>query len=217
MNPEAASGYHGHRDRRPSTPTRMSSRTRRSLDGLLAIGPHSLDAQLEAVAAYAARSGYALDVLWALLPGESAATDAPDSAFPIVAFDDEIAAFTGEERESSAAPGEGPVEAATEWHVAHATPQPKRPTSHLPVYGCPFEGETAADAILCVGLEPLDRQVERIEAYAIRSGIRLRGVFVASGPENLRVLLRDFRSSNRALGGGPVLTIGARGETEVHE
>lgn len=58
--------------------------TRRSLDGLLAIGPHRLDAQLRALAAYAARTEHMLDVLWALLPGENPATDAPDSAVPIV-------------------------------------------------------------------------------------------------------------------------------------
>lgn len=194
----------------------MRSRTRRSLDGLLAIGPHGLDAQLAALATYALRTGHALDVLWAILPGENAATDAPDCGFPIVAFDDEIAAFSAEERERSAGGAGAPDVPETEWHVAHATPQPKRPTSHLPVYGCAHERETAADALLCVGGGSLDRQLERIEAYAVRSGIRLRGVYVASDPENFAVLLRDFGASNRALGTGPTLSVGPGGAVEVH-
>ncbi|CAN5554815.1 hypothetical protein BH24GEM3_BH24GEM3_19680 [soil metagenome] len=195
----------------------MQSPTRRSLDGLLAIGPHRLDAQLQALTAYAARTEHALDVLWALLPGEDPATDAPDSGFPIVAFDDEIAGFTPEEYQSSALADDSPGNTTTDWHVAHTTPQAKRPTTHLPVYGCAEDRETAADALLCVGPESLDRQIARIEAYAIRSAIRLRGVYVAIDPDNLQVLLRDFSASNKALGTGPTLTIGPRGEVKVHD
>ena len=194
----------------------MRSQTRRTLDGLLAIGPHSLDDQLRALAAYAARTEHALDVLWALLPGEDPALDAPDSDFPIVAFDDEVAGFSPEER-ASLADDDAADDAVRDWHVAHPTPQPKRPTTHLPVYGCAGERETAADAMLCVGGEPLDRQLARIEAFAIRSAVRLRGVYIANGPENLRVLLLDFSASNRALGTGPTLTVGPRGEVRVHD
>jgi hypothetical protein len=191
--------------------------TRRRLDGLLAIGPHRLDAQLRALAAYAARTGHALDVLWAILPGEDAARDAPDSSFPIVVFDDEIAGFSRAEIEMSDADAEPRGVAATDWHVAHPFPHPKRPTSHLPVYGSARDGETAADAVLCVGTESLDRQVARIEAYAMRTGVRIRGVYVASDPVNLRVLLRDFSASNRTLGTGPALTVGPAGSIEVHD
>lgn len=194
-----------------------SQAQRRSLDGLLAIGPHRLDAQLRALTAYAARTGHALDVLWAILPGEDPATDAPDSGVPIVAFDDEIAGFTLEERQRLASADDARTSATTDWHVAHAAPQPKRPTRHLPVYGFADDRETAADAILCVGGGSLDRQVALIEAFAIRSAIRLRGVYVASDPDNLQVLLRDFSASNKSLGTGPTLTVGPRGEVEVHE
>lgn len=194
----------------------MEPQTRRSLDGILAIGPHRLDAQLQALTAYAARTEHALDVLWAILPGEDAATAAPDSGFPIVAFDDEVAGFTPEEYQFSTGADEPQGRPATDWHVAHATPQPKSPTLHLPVYGCADDGETAADAILCVGAGSLDLQIARIEAFAIRSGVRLRGVYLASDAENLRVLLRDFSASNRALGTGPSLTVGTWGEVEVH-
>jgi hypothetical protein len=196
-------------------PLRMPPQTRRRLDGLLAIGPHPLDAQLRALSAYAVRTGHSLDVLSALLPGEDPATDAPDSRFPIVAFDDEVAGFTAEECEPPASIDD--AEGATmDWHVAHATPQPKRPTTHLPVYGCAGDRETAADAVLCIGFESLDRQLARLEAFAIRSGIRLRGVYIAHDPDNLRVLLRDFSACNRALCSGAVLTVGPRGEVEVH-
>jgi hypothetical protein len=195
----------------------MQSQTRRSLDGLLAVGPHSLDAQLRALAAYAARTGHLLDVLWAIIPGEDPATDAPVSGFPIVAFDDEIAGFTPEKCEIAASADQATGGATTEWHVAHPLPQPKSPTTHLPVYGYAADGETAADAILCVGPESLDLQISRIEAYALRSAIRLRGVYVASDPDNLRVLLRDFSASNKALGTGPTLTVGPRGVVLVHD
>lgn len=195
----------------------MQPQTRRSLDGLLAIGPHRLDAQLRALTAYAERTGYAIDVLWALLPGENPSTAAPETGFPLVVFDDEIAGFTSEEYESTVSP-EAPVDvAATDWHVAHPIPQPKFPTSHLPVYGFAGTRETAADALLCVGPESLDRQIARIEAYALRAAVRLRGVYIASDPENLRVLLRDFSASNRTLGTGPALTVGPGGEVEVHD
>ena len=187
----------------------------RRLDGLLAIGPHPLDAQLRALRAYAASIGHSLDLLWALLPGENPATDAPDSRFPLVVFDDEVAGFTAEERGRSAAAGEA-EDGTTDWHVAHATPQPKRPTLHLPVYGCPADGETAADAVLCVGTESLDRQLARIEAYGVRSAARLRGVYIATHPGNVRMLLRDFSACNRGLSTGVVLTVGPRGEIEVH-
>lgn len=195
----------------------MQPQTRRSLDGLLVIGPHPLDAQLGALAAYAARAGYALDVVWILLPGEDPATDAPDSRFPILAFDDEVAGFSPEEMGSpGAASGAPDDDGTTDWHVAHAVPQPKRPTEHLPVYGLAAEGETAADALLCAGREPLDLQLARIEAYALRSALRIRGVYLAGDPENLRVLLRDFGTCNRALGSGVSLTVGPRGEVEPH-
>lgn len=217
MNYCRRTGYHSPSPVITPDPARMYPQTRRSLDGLLAIGPHRLDAQLRALTAYAARTGHALDVLWAILPGEDPATDAPDSAFPIVAFDDEIAGFTPEEYELPGEDGDSHGGAAIDWHVAHATPQPKRATAHLPVYGCPEEWETAADAILCVGAESLDLQIARIEAYAIRSAVRLRGVYIASDSDNLRVLLRDFSASNRALGTGPTLTVGPRGEVEVHD
>jgi hypothetical protein len=197
-------------------PLRAQPQTRRSLDGLLAIGPHPLNAQLGALSAYAVRTGHSLDVLWALLPGEDPATDAPDSRFPIVAFDDEVAGFTAEEREPSASDDDSEG-ATTDWHVAHATPQPKSPTTHLPVYGYAGDRETAADAVLCVGSESLDRQLARIEAYAVRSGVRLRGVYIANDPDNLRVLLRDFSACNRALCAGALLTVDQRGEVEVHE
>lgn len=193
----------------------MDPQTRRSLDGLLAIGPHRLDAQLRALTEYVARTDHVLDVLWALLPGEDPATDAPESGFPILTFDDEIAGFTPEEfeaRPENAARGD----TATDWHVAHAVPQPKIPTTHLPVYGCADERETAADAILCVGTESLDRQLARIEAFAMRAAIRLRGVYIASDPHNLAVLLRDFSASNESLGTGPTLTVGRWGEVEIH-
>jgi hypothetical protein len=193
----------------------MQPQIRRSLDGLLAIGPHPLDLQLGALSAYAVRTGHSLDVFWVLLPGEDPATDAPDSPFPIAVFDDEVAGFTAEEREpsTSTANAEG---IATDWHVAHTTPQPKRPTTHLPVYGCAGDREMAADGVLCVGSESLDRQLARIEAYAVRSGVRLRGVYVARDGDHLRVLLRDFSACNRALCAGVVLTVGPRGEVEVH-
>lgn len=195
----------------------MRPQSRRSLDGLLAIGPHLLDAQLHALAAYAARTEHVLDVLWALLPGEDPTIDAPDTDFPIVVFDDEIARFTPEERGQWTSDDDPCGGAATDWHVAHTVPQLKRPTSHLPVYGCPGDGEIAADAVLCVGLDSLDRQLARVEAYAIRSRVRLRGVYVACDPDNLRVLLSDFSASNRALGTGPSLSVSPRGEIEVHE
>jgi hypothetical protein len=194
----------------------MQSQTRRRLDGLLAIGPHLLDAQLRALASYAARTGHALDVFWTLLPGEDPATDVPRSGFPVVAFDDEIARFGPEEYEPSACADDSPGEETTVWHVAHATPQRKRPTTHLPVYGRAGSGETAADAILCIGRESLDRQISRIEAYAVRSAIRLRGVYIATDPDNLRALLGDFGASNRARGTDSTLAIGLRGEVEVH-
>jgi hypothetical protein len=197
-------------------PIRMKLQTRRSLDGLLAIGPHRLDAQLRALIAYAARTEHVLDVLWAILPGENPAVDAPDSGFPIVAFDDEIARFTPEEYEVSVETDTEPGKTRTDWHVAHAIPQRKRPTTHLPVFGYAGDRETAADALLCVGRESLDLQIARIEAYALRSAIRLRGVYVASDPANLQVLLRDFSASNTALGTGPTLTVGSWGEVEVH-
>jgi hypothetical protein len=76
---------------------RMKSQTRRSLDGLLAIGRHPLDAQLRALTTYTACTGHVLGVVWALLPGEDPVWDVPDSGFPMVAFDDEIAGFTTEE------------------------------------------------------------------------------------------------------------------------
>jgi len=194
----------------------MPSPIRRSLDGLLAIGPHPLDAQLRSLAEYARRTEHALDVFWAVLPGEDPATDAPDSGFPVVVFDDEVAGFTPEERASGDAAGGPYAEATTDWHVAHAAPQPKTPTAHLPVYGCASEGETPADAILCIGAGSLDLQLARIEAYAIRAAARLRGVYVASDPDNLGVLLRDFRVCNRVLAAGPVLTVGVGGEVVVH-
>jgi len=194
----------------------MQSQTRRGLDGLLAIGPHLLDAQLRALAAYAGRAGYALHVLWALLPGEDPSTDAPDSGFPIVVFDDEIAGFTPEERASDAGEDDDWRGAATEWHVAHATAQPKTATSHLPVYGRPGEGETAADAVLRLDVGSLDRQLARIEAYAIRTALRLRGVYVARDADHLQVLLRDFGISRRGAAAGPTLSIGPDGEIRVH-
>jgi hypothetical protein len=194
----------------------MQPQTRRSLDGLLAVGPHPLDAQLRALTAYAARTGHVLDVLWALLPGEDPATEAPDSGFPIVAFDDEIAGFTPDDHEDPSAADDPERDTAMDWHVAHSRPQPKRPTLHLPVYGDARDPETAADAMLCVGTESLDLQLARIEAYALRAAFRLRGVYVASDPDNLRVLLHDFTASNRALGTGPTLTVGPRGQVEVH-
>jgi hypothetical protein len=195
----------------------MRPQTRRSLDGLLAIGPHRLDAQLRSLTAYAARTQHVLDVFWALLPDEDAAADVPDCGFPIVVFDDEIAGFTCEEMDTSAAVEDAPGRPATDWHVAHPTPQPKRPTAHLPVYGPAGSGETAADAILCVGSGSLDRQLARIEAFAVRSAFRLRGVYIASDPINLEVLLGDFSASNRAVGAGPSLTVGAGGVVEVHD
>lgn len=195
----------------------MQSQTRRTLDGLLAIGPHRLDDQLRALTEYAERAEYALDVFWAILPGESPVTDGPDSAFPIVVFDDDIAAFTPDEYDAPTALDEPQGGPTTDWHVAHATPQPKLPTMHLPVYGCPADGETAADAILCVGSESLDLQLARMEAYAIRSAIRLRGVYIASNPSNLLVLLRDFSASNKAVGTGPSLTVGPLGTVELHQ
>jgi hypothetical protein len=194
----------------------MQPHTRRTLDGLLAIGPHLLDAQLEALAAYASRTGHVLDVLWAILPGEDAAIDAPESGFPMVAFDDEVAGFTPDEVLGTAADDAGSADACVDWHVAHASPQPKHPTSHLPVYGRAGDRETAADAILCVGRESLDLQLARIEAYAMRAAVRLRGVFIASDPENLRVLLHDFSATSRALGTGPTLTVGSLGAVVVH-
>lgn len=194
----------------------MQSPSRPSLDGLLAIGPHRLDAQLEAVREYAACTNHVLGVLWALLPGEDAATDAPDSGFPIVTFDDEIAGFTPEEYALSQSVSDDDGGPTTAWHVAHAVPQPKSPTTHLPVYGFPERGETAADAILCVGTESLDRQIARIEAFCLRAAFRLRGVYLASDPDNLQVLLRDFSASNEALATGPSLTVGAAGDVEVH-
>lgn len=198
-------------------PLDVRPRTRRSLDGLLAVGPLSLDAQLRALTEYAVRTGHALELCWVLLPGEDAATDAPDSPVPIVAFDDEVAGFTPEEFDAALPAHDVDDGATTDWHVAHATPQPKCPTTHLPVYGCAGERETAADAILCSGSGPLDLQLARIEAYAVRSGVRLRGVYVASCPENLQVLLRDFRSCNRAFCAGAVLTVGPWGEVLVHQ
>lgn len=198
-------------------PLHLQPQPRRSLDGLLAIGPHELEAQLRALTGYAERTGHLLDVLWTLLPGEDPATDAPDSRFPIVVFDDEIAGFTPEEREPGASADDAEGRSAVDWHVAHATPQPKRPTTHLPVYGSTGGPGAAADAILCVGSESLDRQLARIEAYAVRSGLRLRGVYVASCLSNLRVLLRDFRACNRDLCAGAVLTVGSWGEVEVHD
>ncbi len=195
----------------------MPPQTLRRLDGLLAIGPHRLDAQLRALVAYAARNGYLLDVVWAILPGEDAANDAPDTGFPIVAFDDEIAGFAPWERESPPPPAGSPEAlAAVDWHLAYAVPQRKCGTTHLPVYGCASDRESSGDALLCVGTASLDRQLGRIEAFAMRSAIRLRGVYIASDPDNLRVLLRDFSASNRALGTGPTLTVGPRGEVEVH-
>jgi hypothetical protein len=195
----------------------MDPQTRRSLDGLLAIGPHRLDAQLRALTEYAVRTDHVLDVLWAILPGEDPAIDAPESGFPILAFDDEIAGFSPEDRESRGPDDDDSRdESSTDWHVAHSVPQPKCPTTHLPVYGCAEERETAADAILCVGTESLDRQLARIEAFAMRTAIRLRGVYIASDPHNLAVLLRDFSASNEALGTGPTLTVGRWGEVEIH-
>jgi hypothetical protein len=195
----------------------MHPRTRRSLDGLLVIGPHRLDSQFRALTAYAARTGHALDVCWVVIPGEDPATAAPDSDFPIVAFDDEIAGFTPEEFLASSASGDAPGDRTTDWHVAYDPPRAKRPTSHLPVYGCPGERETGADAILCAGAESLDRQIARIEAYAIRSAIRLGGVYLARDAHNLQVLLRDFSASNRALGTGITLTVGPDGSVGVHD
>lgn len=195
---------------------RKHPETRRSLDGLLAIGPHRVDAQLRALTMYAQRTGYLIDVFWMILPGENPATDGPDSDVPIVVFDDEIAGFTPEEYDGSGAADEVAGDAAVDWHVAHPVPQPKRPTLHLPVYGQPGPRERAVDAILCLGLEPLDRQIARIEAFALRSAMLLQGMYVANGPENLRVLLRDFAASNSLLGTGPTLTIGSRGEIESH-
>lgn len=195
----------------------MPPPTTRNLDGLLAIGPHGLDAQLAALRDYAARTRSALDVLWVILPGERAVTDAPDSGFPIVAFDDEIAGFTPEEFGPWDAEEEAHIGAATDWHVAHATPQPKAPTAHLPVYGWAGDHETGADAVLCVDLEALDVQLARIEAYALRAGYCLRGVYIASGADHLRVLLNDFRSTKQALGTGPALTVSPSGAVQVHE
>lgn len=196
---------------------RMKSQTRRSLDGLLAIGRHRLDAQLRALTAYTARTGHVLGVVWALLPGEDPAWDVPDSGFPIVAFDDEIAGFTTEEYSLPASADQSQSILSVDWHIAYAKPQPKSPTTHLPVYGCAEDRETGADAILCIGPESLDRQIARIEAYAIRSGIRIRGVFVASDRDHLRVLLQDFSASSKALGTGPTLRVGPRGEVEAHD
>jgi len=194
----------------------MSPGTRRTIDGLLAIGPHRLDPQLLAITAYAARTRYALDVFWAILPGEDPASDLPDSGFPIVVFDDEIAGFTREESEPGAPADETGSASITEWHVAYALPQPKTPTTHLPVYGRLGPGETAADAVLYVGDESLDRQLARLEAYAIRSAVRLRGVYVATDAANLRVLLGDFMALNRTRGTGAALTVGPRGDVEIH-
>ncbi|MEX2570990.1 MAG: hypothetical protein WD737_06770 [Gemmatimonadota bacterium] len=194
----------------------MKSQPRRILDGFLAIGPHPLDAQLEALSTYAERRGYELGLFWAILPDEDPATAAPDFGVPMVAFDDEIANFTAEEREPSASVEDSPATAIRDWHVAHGVPQQKRPTLHLPVYGSVEEDGIAGDAILCIGLESLDRQIERIEAFAMRSGVTLRAVFVASGPDNLQVLLRDFSASCRALGSAVTLTVGPQTEIQVH-
>lgn len=192
------------------------SETRRSLDGLLAIGPHCVDAQLRALVGYAERTGHLIDVFWMILPGENPATDGPDSDIPIVVFDDDIAGFTPEEYDGNAAADESGPSNVVDWYVAHPVPQPKRPTLHLPVYGQPGRGERAVDAILCLGPESLDTQIARIEAYALRSAMRLQGMYVASGPTNLHVLLRDFAASNRLLGTGPTLTIGPNGEIVPH-
>jgi hypothetical protein len=194
----------------------MQSQTRRSLDGLLAIGPHPIDAQLHALAGYAARTGHKLDLFWTLLPGEDASVHAPRTGFPIVAFDDEIARFTAEEFEAHDDAGEAQGGATSDWHVAHAVPQPKSPTTHLPVYGRAGSGETSAEAILRIDGGSLDRQLERIEAYAIRSAIRLQGVYVASGLDHFQSLLRDFRASDRARGDGLTLAVGASGGVELH-
>jgi hypothetical protein len=194
----------------------MQPQTRRSLDGLLAIGPHGLDAQFRALTAYAASTEHALDVCWLILPGEDPALHAPDSGVPIVVFDDEIAGFTDDELRFSDGGGDWPSHAATDWHVAHSTPQLKRRTRHLPVFGFAERGETSADAILCIGVEPLDRQIARIEAYALRSAIRIRGVYLARDAHGLRVMLRDFSVCSPNAGAGVTLTVGAWGEVEVH-
>ncbi|MEX2582111.1 MAG: hypothetical protein WD766_02485 [Gemmatimonadota bacterium] len=194
----------------------MRSHTPQTLGGLLAIGPHGLDAQIEALTAYAVRTRQPLDVFLAILPGEDPAHHGPRSGFPILVFDDEIAGFTPEEHELSTSPEDPLDDQVTEWHVAHATPRPKRPTAHLPVYGPAAEGEASADAILRVGTESLDRQIARIEAYAMRSAIRLRGVYIATGADNLRVLLRDFSVSKKAHAAGPTLTVDDQGAVEVH-
>jgi hypothetical protein len=194
----------------------MQSQTRRSLDGLLAIGPHPIEAQMRALTGYAARTQHTLDLFWTLLPGEDPAAHAPRSGFPIVAFDDEIARFTAEEFEVADDGDDAQDGATSDWHVAYAVPQPKSPTAHLPVYGRAGSGETGADAILRIGGGSLDLQLERIEAYSIRSALRLRGVYVASGPGHFQSLLRDFRVSDRARGDGLTLAVGARGAVEVH-
>jgi hypothetical protein len=194
----------------------MQPHTRRSLDGLLVIGPHSLDAQLRALTAYAARTARSLGICWTLLPGEDPSRDAPDSGFPIVVFDDEIAGFTPDEREPFSGDGGDRDGPSTDWHVAHATVQPKQPTLHLPVYGCAERGETPADAIVGIGAEPLDRQLARVEAFALRSAIRLRGVYVALDADRLEMLLQDFRAARGTLAGGLTLTVGAQGEIGVH-
>lgn len=193
----------------------MQPQTRRRLDGLLALGAHPLDAQLTALAEYAHRTGHVLDVIWTLLPGEDPSIDAPDSDFALVVYDDEIAGFTPAERDGSG-PADAPCAGAMDWHVAHPTPRRKTPTTHLPVYGCACIGETGADAVLCVGNGSLDRQIAQIEAFALRTAYRLQGVYVATCPENLTVLLRDFSASNRALGTGPALTVWAEGQVLVH-
>jgi hypothetical protein len=193
----------------------MHPQTRRTLDALLAIGRHPLDDQLRAVAAYAVRTGHELDLFWTVLPGEDPAADAPRTGFPVVAFDDEIAGFTPEEAAADDDEGDGDA-ASVDWHVAHPAPQPKRPTTHLPVYGLPGRGETGADAVLRLDRGSLDAQLARVEAFAIRSAMRVRGVYVARDAEGFRETVADFAALNRARGGGAVLAVDAGGSVEVH-
>jgi hypothetical protein len=194
----------------------MHPQTDRSLDALLVIGRHPLDTQFRALAAYAARTGHLLDLVWTVLPDEDPASDVPRSGFPVVVFDDEIAGFSDEEYEPGDDGGDPRDAASMDWHVAHAVPQPKSPTTHLPVYGYPASRETAADAVLRIGRGSLDRQLALIEAFSLRSAIRLQGVYVARDADGFRAMLRDFAALNRARGGGTVLSVGAAEGVEVH-
>jgi hypothetical protein len=195
----------------------MQSQTRRSLDAVLAIGPHTLDAQLEAALDYAARTRRGLGVLWTILPGEDPASAVPGADCAVVVFDDEIARFTADEladRDGHA--GEAADSEATDWHVAHATPQPKRPTAHLPVYGWTGGSVTAADAVLCADDGSLDVQLARIEAFALRSAYTLCGVYATRTVQQRQALLRDFAAARHLSRAGPTLAVGQGGGIEVH-